>query len=187
MFAKLNYFVYLYSKILKKEIKEIKIILLYDQNRLMNYKPNIYNYIEDHKNIFASLDKYELYFDILYIIPSIGKLSLNYINEKIKKLEEDNKKIKEDNKNATMRILELEKELGLIKEKLKQVDEWQNNSIQQSNPNNSENNQLINDREQKKMNPKTLNQKQMKQNMTKKNIKVKNMKLQKMNHKKLNH
>ncbi len=36
MFAKLNYFIYLYSEILKKKVKEIKIILIYDQNRLKN-------------------------------------------------------------------------------------------------------------------------------------------------------
>jgi len=179
IFAKLNYFVCLYSNILKKEIKEIKIILLYDKNRLINYKQNFYAYIEDNKNIFASLNKYELYYDILYIIPSIGN-SLNSINQKlfktnerIKKLEEDNKKIKQieendkklkqldeinknikqfekNSKKVNNRILELEKEIELIKDKLKQVFGGQNNSIQQSNKNNFENNQLANKGEHKK-------------------------------------
>ena len=49
MFIKLNYFIYLYTKILKKTIQEIKIILLYDQNRLMNYKRNIYDYLNKYK------------------------------------------------------------------------------------------------------------------------------------------
>lgn len=82
MFTKLNYFVYLHSQILKKTINEIKIILLYDQNRLVKYKDNIYNYLEKYKSNFKFIGNYEIYFDILYIIPSIGKLSLNHINQK---------------------------------------------------------------------------------------------------------
>lgn len=83
MFAKLNNFVYLHSQMLKKTINEIKIILLYDQNRLVKYKDNIYNYLEKYKSIFKLIGNYEIYFDILYIIPSIGKLSLNHINQKL--------------------------------------------------------------------------------------------------------
>ena len=139
MFVKVNYFVGLYSEILKKSVKKIKIILLYDQNRLMNYKDNILDYLEKYKKILINLGDYELYFDILYIIPSIGKLSLNYVNQKLietnkkckllvadyeknkadyeknkadnEKIKADNEKIKAENKTANNRILKLEKEL----------------------------------------------------------------------------
>ena len=100
MFTKLNYFVPLYKKILKKNIKEIKMILLYDQNRLKNYKSSITNYLEQYKQNYKIIDQSELYFDIIYIIPSIGKLSLNHINQqlfetkqKIKQLENNNQKL----------------------------------------------------------------------------------------------
>ena len=114
MFTKLNYFIYLYSKILLIKAKEIKIILLYDQNRLINYKNNIIEYIDKYKNNFTDIDTYELYFDILYIIPYISKLSLNNINNKlleankrIEKLEENNKRIQKlEEENKRIKILE---------------------------------------------------------------------------------
>jgi hypothetical protein len=100
MFIKLNYFVDLYHEILQKKFEEIKLILLYDQNRLSNYENDIIiNIIDKNKNKFQALNKYDLYFDIVYIIPSIGKISLNYISQKLQKLEEENKIIKEENKN----------------------------------------------------------------------------------------
>ena len=89
MFIKLNYFVDLYHEILQKKFEEIKLILLYDQNRLSNYENDIIiNIIDKNKNKFQALNKYDLYFDIVYIIPSIGKISLNYISQKLQKLEE---------------------------------------------------------------------------------------------------
>lgn len=145
MFIKLNYFVDLYHEILQKKFEEIKLILLYDQNRLSNYENNIIiNIIDKNKDKFQALNKYDLYFDIVYIIPSIGKISLNYISQKLQKLEEENKNIKEQNKiikeekiksdsriaalekgieeikskNLDSRIAELEKELEEIKKKL---------------------------------------------------------------------
>jgi hypothetical protein len=112
MFIKLNYFVDLYHEILQKKFEEIKLILLYDQNRLSNYENNIIiNIIDKNKDKFQALKKYDLYFDIVYIIPSIGKISLNYISQKLQKLEEDKKK-------SDSRITALEKELEEIKKKL---------------------------------------------------------------------
>lgn len=108
MFSKLNYFVNLYSKILLKKVKEIKIILLYDQQRLINYKNNISQYIEKYKLNFVEIDSYNLYFDIIYIIPYISKISLNQIGSQ---LSEANKRIKN-----------LEDELALIKIKLNQLE-----------------------------------------------------------------
>ena len=87
MFIKLNYFVDLYHEILQKKFEEIKLILLYDQNRLSNYENDIIiNIIDKNKDKFQALKKYDLYFDIVYIIPSIGKISLNYISQKITKI-----------------------------------------------------------------------------------------------------
>jgi len=124
MFIKLNYFVDLYHEILQKKFEEIKLILLYDQNRLSNYENNIIiNIIDKNKDKFQALKKYDLYFDIVYIIPSIGKISLNYISQKLQKLEEQNKIIKEENKN--------------IKE--------QNKIINEENKNIKEQNKIIND------------------------------------------
>ena len=112
MFIKLNYFVDLYHEILQKKFEEIKLILLYDQNRLSNYENDIIiNIIDKNKDRFKDLGECDLYFDIVYIIPSIGKISLNYISQKLQKLEEDKKK-------SDSRITALEKELEEIKKKL---------------------------------------------------------------------
>ena len=126
MFIKLNYFINLYAKILKKTFKEIKIVLLYDQNRLKNYKNNIYNYLEKHKNLFQTKGNFELYFDLLYIIPSIGKISLNHISQqlfetkqKLKKLEEDNKKLKKLEEEDNKKLKKLEED----NKKLKKLEE----------------------------------------------------------------
>ena len=132
MFIKLNYFVDLYHEILQKKFEEIKLILLYDQNRLSNYENDIIiNIIDKNKDRFQALNKYDLYFDIDYIIPSIGKISLNYISQKLQKLEEENQIIKEENKNikeqnknikkekikSDLRIAALEKGIEEIKSK----------------------------------------------------------------------
>ena len=132
MFIKLNYFVDLYHEILQKKFEEIKLILLYDQNRLSNYENDIIiNIIDKNKDRFKDLGECDLYFDIVYIIPSIGKISLNYISQKLQKLEEQNKIIKEENKNikeqnknikeekikSDLRIAALEKGIEEIKSK----------------------------------------------------------------------
>jgi hypothetical protein len=121
MFSKLNYFVKIHLQILKNEVESIKIVLLYNQNRLTNYyQDNIKHYIKTHSKNFSSLDKYEVYFDILYIIPAIGIVSLNRINERVKQLEEDHKKIKqleEDNK----KIKQLEEKINELEKKMSQI------------------------------------------------------------------
>ena len=106
----------------EKKVKEIKIILLYDQNRLIKYKDYIIEYIDKYKNYFIDIDTYEIYFDILYIIPYISKLSLNNvnkelleINKRIEKLEEDNKRIKQLEEENRKRIEKLEEDNKGIK------------------------------------------------------------------------
>ena len=139
MFAKLNYFIYLYSEILKKKVKEIKIILLYDQNRLIKYKDNIIEYIDKYKNDFIDIDTYEIYFDILYIIPYISKLSLNdvtkellEINKRIEKLEEDNKRIKQLEEENRKRIEKLEEDNKRI-EKLEEENRKRIEKLEEDN------------------------------------------------------
>ena len=150
MFYKLNYFVKIFTKILQEKVENIKIILLYNQNRLTNYyQNNIKKYIKIYSKNFDSLNKYKIYFDILYIIPSIGKLSLNRIseklsetnqqlcetnkqlletnqqlydtNEKIKKLEEDNKKIKKLEED-NKKIKKLEEDNKISNQKIKELE-----------------------------------------------------------------
>ena len=124
MFIKLNYFVDLYHEILQKKFEEIKLILLYDQNRLSNYENDIIiNIIDKNKDKFQALKKYDLYFDIVYIIPSIGKISLNYISQKLQKLEEQNKIIKEENKNIKEQNKIINEENKVIKEENKIIKE----------------------------------------------------------------
>ena len=124
MFIKLNYFVDLYHEILQKKFEEIKLILLYDQNRLSNYENDIIiNIIDKNKDKFQALNKYDLYFDIVYIIPSIGKISLNYISQKLQKLEEQNKIIKEENKNIKEQNKIINEENKVIKEENKIIKE----------------------------------------------------------------
>ena len=130
MFLKLNYFTSLYSKILKNKVKEIKIILLYDQNHLRDYKKTIEEFIDKYKNNFLSIKDYEIYFDILYIIPYISKLSLNQMNkklleanEKIEILEKEIEKIKILEKEKEKENEKVKKELELIKLKLGLVED----------------------------------------------------------------
>ena len=124
MFIKLNYFVDLYHEILQKKFEEIKLILLYDQNRLSNYENDIIiNIIDKNKDKFQALKKYDLYFDIVYIIPSIGKISLNYISQKLQKLEEQNKIIKEQNKIINEENKVIKEENKIIKEENKNIKE----------------------------------------------------------------
>ena len=130
MFLKLNYFTSLYSKILKNKVKEIKIILLYDQNHLRDYKKTIEEFIDKYKNDFLSIKDYEIYFDILYIIPYISKLSLNQMNkklleanEKIEILEKEIEKIKILEKEKEKENEKVKKELELIKLKLGLVED----------------------------------------------------------------
>ena len=133
MFLKLNYFTSLYSKILKNKVKEIKIILLYDQNHLRDYKKTIEEFIDKYKNNFLSIKDYEIYFDILYIIPYISKLSLNQMNkklleanEKIEILEKEIEKIKilekeKEKEIEKIKILEKEKENEKVKKELELI------------------------------------------------------------------
>ena len=125
MFLKLNYFTSLYSKILKNKVKEIKIILLYDQNHLRDYKKTIEEFIDKYKNNFLSIKDYEIYFDILYIIPYISKLSLNQMN---KKLLEANEKIEILEKEIeNIKILEKEKEKEIEKIKISEKEKEKEN------------------------------------------------------------
>ena len=125
MFLKLNYFTSLYSKILKNKVKEIKIILLYDQNHLRDYKKTIEEFIDKYKNNFLSIKDYEIYFDILYIIPYISKLSLNQMN---KKLLEANEKIEILEKEIEkIKILEKEKEKEIEKIKILEKEKEKEN------------------------------------------------------------
>ena len=125
MFLKLNYFTSLYSKILKNKVKEIKIILLYDQNHLRDYKKTIEEFIDKYKNNFLSIKDYEIYFDILYIIPYISKLSLNQMN---KKLLEANEKIEILEKEIEkIKILEKEKEKEIEKIKISEKEKEKEN------------------------------------------------------------
>ena len=124
MFLKLNYFMNLYSKILQKSVKEIIIILIYEQNNLINYHKNIDEFIDKYKNDFLLMKDYEIYFEIHYLIPYIKNITLNGINQKllelnirIKKLEEVYN-IKKEYENIENEQKNIKKEIKLIKLKL---------------------------------------------------------------------
>ena len=115
IFNKLNHYIDLYSNSLKfQHINNIYIILLYNQHRIINYESSISEHIKRYKNNFNSIGNYIIYFDIFYIFPSIGKLSLNYINKKLKKnyknLEDKNNKAQNDIKEANEKIKKLEEQ-----------------------------------------------------------------------------
>ena len=83
MMKKLNYFMEIYQK-LKIDIKNINIILLYNQNLIKNFKETIKEYIqESKKSLNDKMKNYDIFFEIIYINPSIGKMSLEYIRKKM--------------------------------------------------------------------------------------------------------
>ena len=138
MFKKLNYYIELYSRILEKDIiKNIYIILLYNQQRITKYKDTLFKKINEHKECFVDVKKYIIYFHVFYIFPSIGRLSLNYITEKLdnnyKHLEKENNKAQKEIKEANEKIKNLEEQNMKAKndanEKIKNLEE-ENNKAQ---------------------------------------------------------
>ena len=108
MFIKLNYFVDLFFEILTDDkIDNIKIILLYDQIRLKNYDKIISKYINTYKKLitFKKAKAEFIYFDIIYIIPSISKFVIMKSNtEENLELKNQIQNLKESNKDLTKRI-----------------------------------------------------------------------------------
>lgn len=101
MMTKLNYFVEIYQN-LKIDIKTINIILLYNQNLIKNFKGTIKEYIQKNKKLLNdNMEKYDLFFEIVYINPSIGKISLDYIRKKMEEY-----KYELDKSNDKMESLE---------------------------------------------------------------------------------
>ena len=131
MFIKLNYYICLYSEILKDvTIKNIYIILLYNKQRIKNYRKVILEQINKFKECFNDIKYYIIYFDIIFIFPSIGKLSLNYINRKIKNSYNiQNKKFK----NLEEKNNKAQNDINIANEKIKNLEELnlkaQNDSI----------------------------------------------------------
>ena len=108
MFIKLNYFVDLFFEILTDDkIDNIKIILLYDQIRLKNYDKIISKYINTYKKLitFKKAKAEFIYFDIIYIIPSISKFVIMKSNtEENLELKNQIQNLKESNEALTKKI-----------------------------------------------------------------------------------
>ena len=108
MFIKLNYFVDLFFEILTNDtIDNIKIILLYDQIRLKNYDKIISKYINTYKKLitFKKAKAEFIYFDIIYIIPSISKFVIMKSNtEENLELKNQIQNLKESNEALTKKI-----------------------------------------------------------------------------------
>ena len=108
MFIKLNYFVDLFFEILTDDkIDNIKIILLYDQIRLKNYDKIISKYINTYKKLitFKKAKAEFIYFDIIYIIPSISKFVIMKSNtEENLELKNQIQNLKESNEDLTKKI-----------------------------------------------------------------------------------
>ena len=121
MFLKLNYFMNLYSKILQKSVKEIIIILIYEQNNLINYHKNIDEFIDKYKNDFLLMKDYEIYFEIHYLIPYIKNITLNGINQKILELNKRIKKL-EEVYNIKKEYENIENEQKNIKKEIKLIE-----------------------------------------------------------------
>ena len=114
MLHKLSYFLEIYLNILNKnKIETIQFLLLYNHNRLCNYKEIIKTYLNNNKSeIKSKIKQYKIYLDLLYIFPSIGNISLNLINKKLNQL------IKETKESKTQ-MQKMEKE---NKENLKKME-----------------------------------------------------------------
>lgn len=103
MMLKLNYFVEIYQN-LKIDIKTINIILLYNQNLIKNFKVTIKEYIQASKKLLNDkIKNYDVFFEIIYINPSIGKISLEYIRKKME--EYKNELTKSNDKIQSLEIL----------------------------------------------------------------------------------
>ena len=142
MIEKVNYFMFIYKEIFKDlKIENIQLLLLYDQNRIENYKESIKNYILAYKDLIANYIKnYNIYFNILYIYPSIGKIALNEIKNEMGIMENNiiqlQKNQQEKDEKYNNEILQLKKDQQEKNEKYIQLqknqqekDEIYNNNI----------------------------------------------------------
>ena len=118
---KVDYFMQIYEDILKikiNNINNIQIMLLYDQNKLIDYKETIKIYLEENKKaLYKYINKYNIYLTILYIFPSIGKISLNTLKEEKKNLESNIQKNEEQLSKIKMENAYIKKELTILKNK----------------------------------------------------------------------
>ena len=97
-FIKLNYFISIYTEIIKDKYNIIKIILFFDKNELeKKYINIILTYIDIYKFIFKS-QNYELYFDLIYTEYSSKKFTLDYISKQMDWKKKEIKKLKENTK-----------------------------------------------------------------------------------------
>jgi len=134
MMKKLNYFMEIYQK-LKIDIKNINIILLYNQNLIKNFKETIKEYIQESKKLLNDKMKiYDIFFEIIYINPSIGKISLEYIRKRMEeyKLElgKSNDKINSLNEKIDSMKKQYENELN---DKIEVLKAQHKNEIDESN------------------------------------------------------
>ena len=119
LFEKVKYFMRVYKDILQDiKIENIQLFLLYDQNKLKKYKNTINDYIDNNKEIITSyLTDYNIFFNILYIFPSIGKISLNLINEELKYLKKNAKK----NENLKKKIEKIKNDFKTKEEEIEKI------------------------------------------------------------------
>ena len=145
MFEKLE----LYLEIINDfpyKFTEIQLMLFYDQNKINNYKEeNIKNYIlSGKKKLNIKALKYNIFFQIIYVFPSIGKMSLSLIEKEFKEMKEEYKniinkmkeeynkmkeeynKMKEEN---NLKITELQNQINQIVNELKKEREDNNLKI----------------------------------------------------------
>jgi len=141
MIEKVNYFMKIYSKIfIELNIQNIQLLLLYNNNRIINYQDTIETYIAQHKKLIKEYYKnYNVYFHILYIYPSIGKIALNEISAQISNMEESQKQnkieIEELKKQNKIEIEELKKQNKIEIEELKKQNKIEIEELKKQNQN----------------------------------------------------
>jgi chromosome segregation ATPase len=121
MLEKVDYFMKIYASIFKElNVQNIQLLLLYNSNRIKNYQDTIELYIAKHRKLIDEyFKKYNVYFNILYIYPSIGKIVLNQISDQILNMEINQKQNKNEIEKLKKQQQEKEKRNKFEIEELK--------------------------------------------------------------------
>ena len=120
---KVKFFIAIYKDIFKNlDIKNLQLLILFDQNKITKYKKAIQNHINKYKYLLDDYtEKLDVYFHILYIFPSIGKISLNKLNNQVitnvEEIEGLKNTIKEKDEKSKAKIDNLTKEIQKLNEK----------------------------------------------------------------------
>ncbi len=118
MFQKVDFFLKVYIDIFGTlKVQNIQLLLLYNQNKIKDYKDYIKTYIQENKSYINDYFKeYNFFFNIMYICPPIGKISLNTLNKRMISIENKQEKMQNELNEISFIIKKNEIEILKLKE-----------------------------------------------------------------------